>query len=219
MNKKEIMLREIFEQYHEGFTKELIDLGYLGIETTPYSLVFRHKINKDIIDIKLLNDSTKDIIVNYINSSGKKYHISNWYLGTVNGVTTTDIFDVIKSPEYQKFTFCPEFEKSKDLSDASIIKDGTIETQQRIKDILEKVTDVLIYKNNKYGNSAIYPKRIFYKGDSINSILVRLDDKLGRIINNNGIIRVNDVVDIIGYLTLLLVAKRTDINDIEKLKD
>ena len=34
-------------------------------------------------------------------------------------------------------------------------------TQQKIKDILSGMTDLLLYKNRKYGDSAINPKKIF----------------------------------------------------------
>ena len=93
------------------------------------------------------------------------------------------------------------------------------DTQKQIKDICDSLSDLLVYKNQKYGNSALEPKNIFYKGNAETSILIRLDDKLGRIINNTNGIRVNDVCDIIGYLVLYLVFKNVSKVDIEKLKD
>lgn len=81
------------------------------------------------------------------------------------------------------------------------------------------MTDLLIYKNQKYGDSALHPNNIFYKGDATNSILIRLDDKIGRIKTNTGDIRINDVCDIIGYLTLLLVSLDAKDSDFEALKD
>ena len=93
-------------------------------------------------------------------------------------------------------------------------------TQQKIKDILSGMTDLLLYKNKKYGDSAISPKKIFYKGDSTNSILIRLDDKIGRVMSNTEEKpRVNDVCDIIGYCTLLLISMGVTAEDIEKFKD
>ena len=94
------------------------------------------------------------------------------------------------------------------------------ETQQKIKDILSGMTDLLLYKNEKYGDSALKPKHRFYKGDSTNSILIRLDDKIGRIESNTDELpRVNDVADIIGYCTLLLISMGVTKEDLEKLKD
>jgi hypothetical protein len=90
----------------------------------------------------------------------------------------------------------------------------------RISEIMDAMKDLLMYKNTKYGDSALKPKNIFYKGDSTNSILIRLDDKLGRVKNNTEEKpRVNDTVDLIGYLILLLISLGVTKEDIEKLKD
>jgi hypothetical protein len=94
------------------------------------------------------------------------------------------------------------------------------DTQEKISEILDSMKDLLLYKNQKYGDSAINPKKIFYKGDSTNSILIRLDDKLGRIMaNTEEKPRVNDVADIIGYCTLLLISMGVTPEDIAKFKD
>lgn len=122
---------------------------------------------------------------------------------------------------------CSEGGKSCDNKDCAIVKIGyeaedfdDTPTQQKIKDILSGMTDLLLYKNKKYGDSAINPKKIFYKGDSMNSILIRLDDKIGRVMSNTEEKpRVNDVADIIGYCTLLLVSMGTTSEDLKKFKD
>lgn len=93
-------------------------------------------------------------------------------------------------------------------------------TQQKIHEIMGAMKDLLLYKNQKYGDSAINPKKIFYKGDSTNSILIRLDDKLGRVMSNTEEKpRTNDVCDIIGYCVLLLISMGVTKEDIEKFKD
>ena len=93
-------------------------------------------------------------------------------------------------------------------------------TKDRIIEILDGMKELLIYKNEKYGDSALKPNNIFYKGDSTNSILIRLDDKIGRIKNNmESLPRVNDVCDIIGYCTLLLASIDVESSDIKKLMD
>lgn len=107
------------------------------------------------------------------------------------------------------------FEKEKEAGD---FEDTS--TQQKIKDILSGMTDLLLYKNKKYGDSAINPKKIFYKGDSTNSILIRLDDKIGRVMSNTEEKpRVNDVADIIGYCTLLFVSMGITSEDLKKFMD
>ena len=96
----------------------------------------------------------------------------------------------------------------------------TTDTQQKITEITEAMRDLLLYKNQKYGDSALHPKRIFHKGNAVTSVLIRLDDKLSRIMENNDQLpRINDVADIIGYCTLLLVGMGATADDIQKLKD
>ena len=94
------------------------------------------------------------------------------------------------------------------------------DTQEKIAALLDSMKDLLLYKNQKYGDSALKPKKIFYKGDSTNSILIRLDDKLGRVMSNTEEKpRVNDVADIIGYCTLLMISMGVTPEDIAKFKD
>ena len=94
------------------------------------------------------------------------------------------------------------------------------DTRNKINEIMEAMKDLLLYKNRLYGNSALNPKQIFYKGDAVNSILIRLDDKLGRIMaNTDEKPRINDVAEIIGYCTLLLISMGADKVDIEKMMD
>lgn len=92
------------------------------------------------------------------------------------------------------------------------------ESQEKIVEICDSMKDLLLYKNQKYGDSALNPNNIFYKGDSTNSIKIRLDDKIGRIKNCQET-RINDVADVIGYCTLLLVSIGAEKKDFEKLKD
>lgn len=92
------------------------------------------------------------------------------------------------------------------------------ETQEKIITICDAIKDILLYKNQKYGNSALEPLCIFNKSKIINSIFIRLDDKLSRIKNcKDEDYKINDLVDIIGYLVLLLT--KYDIKDMNKLKD
>ena len=97
---------------------------------------------------------------------------------------------------------------------------GLPPTQQRIHEIMDAMKDLLLYKNQMYGDSAINPEKIFYKGDSTSSILVRLNDKIGRVkANPDDKPRINDVCDIIGYCTLLLISMGVTAEDIAKFKD
>lgn len=94
------------------------------------------------------------------------------------------------------------------------------DSQSRIREICDATKDLLLYKNQKYGDSALHPNNVFFKGDSTNSILIRLDDKIGRVKSNpDEKPRVNDISDIIGYCTLLLVSLGVTKDDIAKFKD
>ena len=92
------------------------------------------------------------------------------------------------------------------------------DSQQKIANVCDEMKNILLYKNEKYGDSALHPNNVFYKGDSTNSIKIRLDDKIGRVKNCKET-RINDVADIIGYCVLLLVSMGATVEDFEKLKD
>ncbi len=72
---------------------------------------------------------------------------------------------------------------------------------------MQKIMDLLIQKNNSYGNSATQPAKIFSKGNAVESISARIDDKLMRIANKGINENTLDTVDdLIGYLVLLKIA-------------
>ena len=73
--------------------------------------------------------------------------------------------------------------------------------------VLEEIQDLLIAKNQKYGNSALEPLGVFSKLDSKEGLLIRIDDKLKRI--KNGSLEKDDedvINDLIGYLVLLKIS-------------
>lgn len=70
--------------------------------------------------------------------------------------------------------------------------------------IIESIRNVLVEKNKRYGNSALAPINVFYKGNATDSICIRLDDKLSRI-KNSSELRKNDLFDLLGYCLLYLV--------------
>ena len=84
------------------------------------------------------------------------------------------------------------------------------ETQNKIRKTMKEVLDLLISKNKQYGDSAMNPMGIFSKGSAEDLIRVRIDDKLNRLLQgDNSIERDEDVIlDLIGYLVLLLIAVR-----------
>ena len=81
------------------------------------------------------------------------------------------------------------------------------ETQEAIKTICEEVKELLLQKNQKYGNSSLQPSRIFSKASAVEQLLVRIDDKLNRIQKGAGLLAEDEdvIMDLIGYLVLLKI--------------
>ena len=82
-------------------------------------------------------------------------------------------------------------------------------TRDLIVEESEAVTKLLILKNEACGDSALNPANIFARGDAVENLSARIDDKLMRIkmrgIDDN---TEDTVQDLIGYLILLKVALR-----------
>jgi len=84
-----------------------------------------------------------------------------------------------------------------------------METRDLIIEASTEVTNLLLEKNDAYGDSALYPVGIFSKGEAVDSLCARIDDKLMRI-KSRGITDATEdtVQDLIGYLILLKIAIR-----------
>jgi hypothetical protein len=96
--------------------------------------------------------------------------------------------------------------------------------EQQISDVCNKIKALLLLKNKAYGDSALDPVRIFSKNDSLEGLLVRIDDKLSRIKNVGVASNVTEdtLMDLIGYLVLLKVQldeKTQDLSTIYKKFD
>ena len=77
---------------------------------------------------------------------------------------------------------------------------------EQVYRILSEITEMLIAKNEKYGNSALEPLGVFSQLSAKEGLLVRIDDKLKRIKNGSLDHDDEDVVnDLIGYLVLLKI--------------
>ena len=79
-------------------------------------------------------------------------------------------------------------------------------TAEKIAAKCDGIREMLVEKNQKYGDSALHPVRVFSRGTSHEAIRVRIDDKLSRI--HAGVIDDEDtILDLVGYLILLLIAR------------
>ena len=88
------------------------------------------------------------------------------------------------------------------------------ETELKISVVCDDIKELLIHKNRKYGNSALQPNRIFSKCSATEQLLVRIDDKLNRIMKGAGLLATDEDVgnDLIGYLVLLKISMASDKN-------
>lgn len=80
-------------------------------------------------------------------------------------------------------------------------------TQNKIREAGQEVIELLIEKNKSYGDSALEPANIFAKGNAVENLCARIDDKLMRI-KTQGYrgYGEDNIKDLIGYLILLKIA-------------
>tara|TARA_B100001287_G_scaffold235464_1_gene207624 strand:- start:4 stop:387 length:384 start_codon:yes stop_codon:yes gene_type:complete len=88
-------------------------------------------------------------------------------------------------------------------------------TEMQIEKVCDEIKELLISKNRKYGNSALKPNRIFSKCSATEQLLVRIDDKLNRIMKGAGLLATDEDVinDLIGYLVLLKISMTYEKNN------
>lgn len=83
--------------------------------------------------------------------------------------------------------------------------------QEEVYRVLSEITEMLIAKNQKYGNSAIEPLGIFSDLSPEEGLKVRIDDKLKRIKNGSLDKDDEDVInDLIGYLVILKILQKEE---------
>lgn len=84
------------------------------------------------------------------------------------------------------------------------------DSQAQIAAVCDEIKEMLLEKNRKYGDSALNPVRLFSKASATEQILVRLDDKLSRLRNQQTDEDEDVFLDLIGYLVLYRVAKQNE---------
>ncbi len=90
-------------------------------------------------------------------------------------------------------------------------------TRSSIKSKCKQIQDLLLEKNEKYGNSALEPLNIFSKAGAVAGLKMQIDHKLKRIKNAGLVDATEDTLqDLAGYLILLMIAKDNESNRIRK---
>ena len=93
-------------------------------------------------------------------------------------------------------------------------------TKDKIKQKCQQLEELLVKKNNAYGNSALEPLGVFSSANASSGIKIRLDDKLKRIANAGLVEDTEDtLIDIAGYIILLMIAKDNESNNIQRRKN
>lgn len=99
-----------------------------------------------------------------------------------------------------------------DLDDIATLGDklGISSFEQSVRRITDQTANILIEKNLAYGNSALDPIQVFSNVDRMEQLFVRLDDKLSRVKRGHEYPGDDTIRDIIGYCTLILIARETN---------
>ena len=90
-------------------------------------------------------------------------------------------------------------------------------TKDNIENKCHQLKELLLKKNDAYGDAALQPLGVFSSCNAVAGIKLRLDDKLKRIANAGLVEDTEDtLIDIAGYIILLMIAKDNEGNDIQK---
>jgi hypothetical protein len=94
---------------------------------------------------------------------------------------------------------------------ADTLLDSPSDTQREIAEVGTALTCLLLYKNQRYGDSALEPVEVFAKNMTPrNRLAVRMDDKINRIargLGTGGNDGEHPGVDLAGYLVLDIIAE------------
>ena len=90
-------------------------------------------------------------------------------------------------------------------------------TKDKLIKKCKQVADLLVQKNEAYGDSALNPAGIFSKLKASEALKIRLDDKLKRIQNVGVSDETEDtLMDCAGYMVLLMIAIDNESNNIQE---
>tara|TARA_R100000388_G_scaffold62550_1_gene45685 strand:+ start:14 stop:388 length:375 start_codon:yes stop_codon:yes gene_type:complete len=90
-------------------------------------------------------------------------------------------------------------------------------TKDKLIKKCKQVANLLIQKNEAYGDSALNPAGIFSKLKASEALKIRLDDKLKRIQNVGVSDETEDtLMDCAGYMVLLMIALDNESNNIQE---
>ena len=89
----------------------------------------------------------------------------------------------------------------------SVLSNTQAKFQDDLQQVLDRLRNMLVSKNIKYGDAALNPNQTFSTASPIELIKVRIDDKLSRIKNRQNNEDEDPAWDLLGYLVLLQIAQ------------
>lgn len=199
---KKMGLKAVNYEYQKE-RKEAVPCGFCGEEVKFGSL---H------------NCDEKQNYIKYLNIEYQKERKELWKEHNIKGENMKDVVTQTTANNGDDYTITQAKKSAvtnlkfytRDLNEEEI---NLTESQLDIIRCMDSMKEFLLEKNRRYGDSALHPKRIFSKATTDEQILVRLDDKISRIMNSDEL-RKNDLCDTVGYLMLLAVSKKwTDFSD------
>lgn len=93
------------------------------------------------------------------------------------------------------------------------------EASEAIRRKCDEIKEMLVAKSRAYGASALAPVRIFSRSNVDEQLKVRIDDKLSRLAKGDPTAFGEEpVVDLVGYLILLLIHMDRQTSEVERNK-
>lgn len=80
--------------------------------------------------------------------------------------------------------------------------------RSKVQSVLKGIEDLLVEKNESYGNAALEPLAVFSKASAEERLNIAIDNKLNRLYSGKEYGQEDTVVDLIGYLVLREINKK-----------
>lgn len=80
--------------------------------------------------------------------------------------------------------------------------------RSKVQSVLKEIEDLLVEKNESYGNAALKPLAMFSKASAEERLNIAIDNKLNRLYSGKEYGQEDTAVDLIGYLVLREINKK-----------
>ena len=87
------------------------------------------------------------------------------------------------------------------------------EVKETIRNKFDSIRDMVLEKNELYGNAALEPYAVFSNATSAERLRARIDEKISRYRTNREGDQESPLVDLVGSLVLLILAEEEEENE------